>query len=242
MKHFNRLTIPEFENIVIRHIDKLFILPVVVLIPMSIFAIALTQWSLFQSNFSFSIKGIEFYLISFSNFKLLFTATLAICTAYWGILNIKQKIKQDKLLEWKMSMDERLKEKESTDYVMCREIKQIRAKIFNSLYPLNFQIQNKKELKKIFDLHFPKTLVCNFETRNHRRKSFNGIYPSEDFNYSFKSFQFIFFVVIDKWYKELPKDLEKIYKDSLKDIHRKIDQKTYEEKIKEEKTAVNTRS
>ncbi|MBI9069641.1 MAG: hypothetical protein JEZ09_20260 [Salinivirgaceae bacterium] len=223
---FNKYS-SELEHFVSLNIDKFFILPIVVLFPVSIISFVLTQIELFHYEFSFTREGLDFYCQSFSNFKLLFASTLAICTTYWGVLSIKQKIKQDKLAAWKEAMDERVEEKNEDNPIMCREIKQIRTYIFEDLYKLNFKIKNKKQFDFIFDKHFSK-LSGHFETCNKKRERFEKIYPNKDYSYSLEAFQFIFFTMITKKYDGFTKYLQNKYKTSIK-VHKIVNQKKYQE-------------
>ncbi|MDP4202565.1 MAG: hypothetical protein Q8861_07700 [Bacteroidota bacterium] len=215
---FRRKTgyIGSFEKIISYNIDKFFILPIVVLFPISIYSIILTQIEMFSCKLSFTSDGLHFYLDSFSDFKGLFTSTLMICTAYWGILSLKQKIKQDELREWKDSLNERLNIIKERDFVMYREIDRMKKNLFNDLYDRKFHLNNKKQVREFFTSHFAPTIIGHFETGHDCYKKYEKTYPDENYSFSVKDFKFVFYAMCP-CSKMAMAHLEELYIEGMKD-------------------------
>ncbi|WP_125344669.1 hypothetical protein [Tenacibaculum singaporense] len=189
---------------------------------MSILALISIHGKLADFELKLSPSGIDNYLSFFGDYKYLFTGTIATCSAYFGLLRVKatldsniEKIRQDRFSEWKTIVQVRCNEIESLDPKMTREIIKIRLPIYNYLYDKNFEIKNIDELTEIFNANVS-DLVGFFEDTNKRQQSL-GVYPSREYSYSFDSFRFIFYGMLDSWYEEMINDLEALYIQNLPD-------------------------
>ena len=58
-------------------------------------------------------------------------------------------------------------------------------------------------------------LVGFFENTNKRQQDLGGIYRNDRHSYSFDSFRFVFFGMLDSWYEKLIEDLENLYIENL---------------------------
>ena len=199
---------------------------------MSTIALIVIHCGLSELDISFSPNGLETYLSTFGKYKALFTGTIAVCAAYFGLQRVKvseeanrEKIKQDYFNEWKIVIQVRAAEVDKNDKFMLREIVQIRHSLFNDLYNLKFEIINKNKLTEIFDKHF-KSKVRFFEEQNDKHIGMGAAYPDENYSYSFNAFLFIFWGMIDKGYDNLGKDLKEIYLKNM-DSMRFIDKANY---------------
>ncbi|MCG8750554.1 hypothetical protein [Tenacibaculum finnmarkense] len=187
---------------------------------MSILALISIHGKLADFDSKFSPSGIDNYLSSYANYKYLFTGTIATCSAYFGLLRVKatldsnlEKIKQDRFSEWKTIVQIRCGEIESLDPKMTREIIKIRLSIYNFLYDKNFKIQNINELTEVFNAYVS-SLVGFFENTNKRQQQL-GVYRNERHSYSFDSFRFVFYGMLDSCYEEMINDLEELYIQNL---------------------------
>jgi hypothetical protein len=199
---------------------------------MSTIALIAIHWSLSELDIAFSPDGLETYLSAFGKYKALFTGTIAVCAAYFGLQRVKvseeanrEKIKQDYFNEWKTIIQVRAAEVDENNKFMLREIVKIRHSLFNDLYDLKFEISNKNEMTEIFDKHL-KSRVSFFEEQNDKHIGMGGAYPDENYSYSFSAFLFIFWGMIDKGYDTLGKDLKEIYLENM-DSMRFIDKANY---------------
>jgi hypothetical protein len=194
-----------------------------VLLSMSLIAIIVIHWKMFDYSISFTPKGLETYLSLYGDYKALFTGTIATTAAYFGLLRVKvseeanrEKIKQDYFNEWKTVIQVRAAEVDRNDKLMLREIVKIRHSLFNDLYKLNFEISDKNKLTEIFNKHI-KSRVRFFEEQNDKHIGMGGAYPDSNYSYSFDAFRFIFLGMIDKAYDEIEKDLKEIYLENMDD-------------------------
>ncbi|WP_109831117.1 hypothetical protein [Reichenbachiella versicolor] len=199
---------------------------------MSLVALVAIHWQLLELEFSFTPSGINNYLSSYATYKALFTGTIATCAAYFGLLRVKvsedanrEKIKQDYFNEWKITFQVRSSEVERKDGRMIGELTKVRRALFNDLYSLKFNIQNKEELTKVFDKHI-KPLVDFFETQNDRHVNLGGVYPDDQYSYSFDSFRFIFMGMTENYYDNIVQDLKELYLSGLNE-NRNIDAQMY---------------
>ena len=173
MKDFfkNKMIVLNKTNI----FNTLLVTIIVILISMSLLAIITIHWIFFDAkkySFSFSPDGINNYLKGFGNYKALFTSTVATIAAYFGLFRLKaatdanrDKIKQDRFLEWKTVLEVRLIEMEKKDPYMKREFIRLRYNYFKQLYDMNFSISTKEQLQQIFQTNFIK-IINSFETQN----------------------------------------------------------------------------
>ena len=190
---------------------------------MSLYALYVLHWKMFSSeNFKLSLTAdnAESYLSRYGDYKSLFTLTVATIAAYFGLQRLKvaadanrDKIKSDYFNEWKTVLDVRTLEIEKQDPLMRREFIKVRHKVFLDLYDMNFAIQNKDQLVKVFK-HF-KPRVDFFETQNEKNIQRGGVYPSNQFTYTFLNFHFLFAGCLDEAYSEMYSDLLELYCNSL---------------------------
>lgn len=214
-------------------LNKFLIAIIIILLFMSFLALFVIHYNLSNLEFSFSPVGIENYLSAFSKYKSLFAGTVATCTVYMGLLRVKatndgnrEKLKQDLFNEWKTVVQTRSNEIEKYDPFMIREIIRIRRGLFNSLYVINFKIEEKAQLKEIFE-KYVKNLISFFENQNNKYIDLGGIYPNNEHSYSFDSFRFLFYGMIDYWYDDMERDLKELYNENL-DSNRTISLNLYQ--------------
>lgn len=206
-----------------RILNILMIVIISILSIMSILALISIHGKLAVFDVKLTPTGIETYLSSFGTYKYLFTGTIATCSAYFGLLRVKatldsnlDKIKKDRFNEWKTIVQVRCSEIESLEPKMTREIIKVRRALYEDLYEKNFSIENKEELTEIFNAHIS-DLVGFFESTNKRQQALGGIYRNERHCYSFNSFRFLFYGMLDSWCDEMIEDLEALYIQNLPD-------------------------
>ncbi len=206
---------------------------IVILISMSLIAIATIHWTLFgKYSFSFSPEGIDIYLVSFGQYKGLFTATVTTIAAYFGLHRLKaatdansDKVRQDRFSEWKTVLDIRFIEIEKFDPYMKREFIRVRYNLFIQLYDRNFSIENNEQLTQIFQSTF-KEHARFFEENNTKYIGMGGVYRNEKHSYSFDSFRFLLLGSVDILYPSIVSDLQTLYLTAL-DPNRMIDFNLY---------------
>ena len=188
---------------------------------MSTIALTAIHWNLSELGIDFSPDGLETYLSGLGEYKALFTGTIAVCGAYFGLQRAKvsaeanrEKVKQDYFGEWKTVIQVRASEVDKYDKRMLREIVKIRHSLYNDLYELNMKISNKETLTKIFDKHV-KSRVRFFEEQNDKYIGMGGAYRIADNSYSYDTFRFIFLGMIDQGYDDLESDLKRLYLDNM---------------------------
>jgi hypothetical protein len=201
-----------------RIFNVLLLTSAVILILMSLLALILIHWTLWDYAFSFTPIGINNYLTAFGIYKALFTATVAVIAAYFGILRLTaatdaniQKMKQDRFSDWKTVLDVRFIETEKRDPLMKREFIRIRHNLFEQVYQRNFNLENNDHLNRTFQAVFPQELINFFETQNNVLVGVGAVYPNNNYAFSFDSFQFLFFGCFDIIYNEAREDLLNIY-------------------------------
>lgn len=206
---------------------------IVILILMSLIAIVTIHWTLFDKySFSFSPEGIDNYLVSFGQYKGLFTATVATIAAYFGLHRLKaatdansDKVRQDRFSEWKTVLDIRFIEIEKYDPYMKREFIRVRYNLFRQLYDLKFSIENNAQLTQIFLSTFQE-LARFFEEQNNKYIGMGGAYPNNTHSYSFDNFRFLFLGSVDIIYPSIVSDLQTLYLAAL-DPNRMINANLY---------------
>lgn len=206
---------------------------IVILILMSLIAIVTIHWTLFDKySFSFSPEGIDNYLVSFGQYKGLFTSTVATIAAYFGLHRLKaatdansDKVRQDRFSEWKTVLDIRFIEIEKYDPYMKREFIRVRYNLFRQLYDLKFSIENNAQLTQIFQSTFQE-LARFFEEQNNKYIGMGGAYPNNMHSYSFDNFRFLLLGSVDIIYPSIVSDLQTLYLAAL-DPNRMINANLY---------------
>ncbi|KJJ39311.1 hypothetical protein [Aequorivita vladivostokensis] len=198
-------------------LNVLMITIISILCLMSILALISIHGKVFGMASDFSPKGIDTYLSAYLPNKYLLTLTIATCSAYFGLLRVKatldsniEKIKQDRFSEWTTIVQIRCNEIALIDPKMTREIIRVRRAIFNFLFDKDFNIKNVGELTELFNKNIAES-VGFFETTNSRHHKYGGIYRNDKHSYSFDSFRFIFYGMLENWYDEMIDDLENLY-------------------------------
>jgi hypothetical protein len=200
-------------------LNGLLLTAIAILIIMSLLALLFIHWTLsLKYAFSFSPNGINTYLTALSDYKALFTGTIATMAAYFGLHRLKvatdanlQKVKQDRFSEWKSVLDIRFIEIEKQDPFMKREFIRIRHNLYEQLYDRNFNVVDNAQLTQIVQVIFPPTLINFFEIQNNKHIGMGGVYPNNTYAYSFDSFQFLFLGCLDNVYAESRADLLTYY-------------------------------
>ena len=193
--------------------NVLFLVIIAILTLMSLAAIVFIHWTFFDiTKYSISITpiGINNYLSAYGNYNALFAATIATIAAYFGLLQLKDKLKQDRFSEWKTVLDIMFIEIEKFDPYMRREFTRVRYSLFRQLYNLNFNIENNAQLTQIFQTTFQDRVIF-FETQNNKHIGMGGAYPTDRYSYSFNSFQFLLRGCFDNVYTEINNDLLNLY-------------------------------
>lgn len=199
-------------------LNTLFLIIITILIVMSLLSMVIIHWTFFrQSSFSFTPGGINNYLTRFGEYKALFTATVATFATYFGLHRLKaatdaniQKIKQDRFTEWKSVLDTRLVVIEDKDPFMKNEFIRIRYDLFEKLYDLDFNLENRSKMEEIFHVLF-NPLVNLFEQQNYKCIGMGGIYPNRTYAYSYDSFLYLFLTCVNKLYEDFESDLNSLY-------------------------------
>ena len=201
----------------------LMIIIITILLVMSSIALISIHGKLVDLPFEFTPFGIDNYLSSFGFYKYLFTGTIATCSAYFGLLRVKatldsniEKIKQDRFSEWKTIVQLRCNEIEYIDPKMTREIIKVRRAMYNYLYDKDFKINSIEELTPLFNDNIA-NLVAFFEDTNKRQQKLGTVYQNDRHTYSFNSFRFIFFGMIEGYYDNIINDLENLYIANLRE-------------------------
>jgi hypothetical protein len=193
---------------------------ITILIFMSLLALATIHWTLIDTySFSFNPKGINLYLTAFGQYKALFTVTIATIAAYFGLHRLKvateanlQKIKQDRFIEWKSTLDIRFIYSIKLDKAMNTEFIRIRYKFFESLYDNNFIIKDKNQLIEVFQKTFTPAIINFFESQNDKNIEMGAVYPNSNHSYSFDAFQYLFLGCLDdNSYINIFQDLKLLY-------------------------------
>lgn len=216
-----------------KSIEVVLILSMVFLWVMSGLALLTTKWTLIKDyEFSFSPKGLSTYISAFGNYGALFTGSVAVTVAYFGLgrLNAaieanKLKEKYDRFAEWRTVLDVRMIEVDKRDPKMKGVFAKVRFNLFSVLYELKFDISNKHELEKAFSLFREHT--SQMELFNNRYTAMRGCYPSTTYTYAFDSFRFLLLTSADIVYDDAAKDLLLMYCESLPS-DRIIDANNYE--------------
>ena len=198
--------------------EVIFLTIIIILVFMSFIALVSIHWALYNNySFSFSPVGINTYLTAFCQYKVLFISFITVITAYFGLLRLqvetdtnKDRIKQDRFLEWKTRLDILFVEIESRDPDMKKEFIKIRDKFFSQIYEINFSISNKEQLIQIFQKNFQGIIGC-FEIYNKRFIENGGFYQNQNSSYSFDSFRYLLLNSFDETYTDMKTDLEKLY-------------------------------
>ena len=199
---------------------------------MSTIALTAIHWNLSELEIDFSPDGLETYLSALGEYKALFTGTIAVCSAYFGLQRVKvsveanrEKIKQDYFGEWKTIIQVRAAVVDKYDKRMLMEIVKVRHSLYSDLYELNMKISTKEVLTKIFDNHI-KSRVRFFEEQNDKHIGMGGAYRDANHSYSYDAFSFIFLGMIDKGYDDLESDLNELYLNNM-DGNRNINFELY---------------
>lgn len=207
---------------------------VAILISISLLALAAIHWKLWDEYyFSFSPEGINTYLTSFGQYKVLFLATVTTIATYFGLQRLKaatdannDKLRLDRFSEWKTVLDIRFIEIEKHDPYMKREFVRVRYNLFRQLYNLNFSVTNNKQLTQIFISTF-QDIIRFLEEQNNKHLGMGGVYPNNTYSYSFDNFRFLFVGSIDTFYPEIVRDLQTLYLATL-DQNRIVDVGMYQ--------------
>lgn len=157
------------------------------------------------------------YLSALGEYKALFTATVATIAAYYGLWRFqvaadqnRDRLKQDRFIEWRSVLEVRFAEIDRYDPFMRREFVRVRLNLFNQLHDINFSIDNNQQLTAIFQNTF-RDLADFFETQNNRHIGMGGVYPNNTYSYSFDSFRFLLFGSVDNVYPAALTDLQTLY-------------------------------
>ncbi len=184
---------------------------------MSTIALIALHWNLSRLEISFTPEGFNYYLFSFSQYKALFTGTIAVCAAYFGLQRVKvseianrEKAKQDYFNEWRTVLQIRLSEIEKNNPIMFREIIRLRHSLYNILHEKKFNISNENDLNELLDNNI-QTLIPTFEMNNKKYIKIGGVYRDVNHSYSFDSFRFVFWSMIETGYDNLNNDLKQYY-------------------------------
>lgn len=175
------------------------------------------QFDLFNYPFNFSPKGLNEYLNSFFQYSGLFTATITLIVAYFGIKRFEaadtanyDKVKLDRYSDWKIVTDIRIDEIEENSKRFRREFYKIRYNLFMDLYLSNISIKDKNQLKKIFDLHF-KERIAFFDEMTKKNIGMGSIYRNEEYTYFFDDLYYIFVGSLNETYDSIYYDFKQLY-------------------------------
>jgi hypothetical protein len=201
-------------------LNSVFGVMVIILILASIFALLAIHLDLLTRRFTFSLLGLNNYLLAYGKYSSLFAGTIATTAAYSGIQRLKvaaeanqDKVRLDRYSDWKTILDIRFIETDKKDPLMKREFIRLRFKYFSSIYPSNFSINTYNELIQAFDIF--KSLINFFESSNEKHIRMGGVYLDANYSFSFDSFRFLFLGCIDSSYDTIELDLKQLYINQL---------------------------
>ncbi|MBL3548825.1 hypothetical protein [Chryseobacterium sp. KMC2] len=211
----------------------LIIIFAIILVLFSLTTFVIIQINLLKSDFSFTPKGLNFYLQDFADYNALFGATITLIIAYFGIKRLeaaetsnKDKLKLDRYNDWKIVTDIRIDEVHNLNERFRREFYKVRFNLFSDLYESNLSITNIDQLKYIFNKYF-RNYTNFFEEMTEKSLRMGHIYRDEQYTFFFDSFYYIVIGSLINEYPALQTDLKKLYIESLK-ADRIIDSKMFD--------------
>jgi hypothetical protein len=220
------------EHIGLKITNFILLIIVGILTSMSIVAVLAIHMDLSKQELIFSPESVNVYIASFGEYESLFAATLGVAGAYFAFLQLKSavntykdKIRYDYFTEWKITLEIRLREVEADEPYMNREFTKLRYQLFLQLYEMKFSILTREQLEQVFEQHF-KNEVGFLETKNKKHEGMGGIYPDQNYSYSFDNFRFVFLGCLNNFYEKIEADLQSIYVKNLPKP-RTIDQQAY---------------
>lgn len=201
-------------------LNNLFICIVYILLFTSTLAIIGIHWELASRPFLISPEGISNYLYQYGSYQALFTGTIATTAAFLGLKRLqvaaeanKDKLRQDRFVEWKAVLETRLLNIEKADPWMKRPFIKERWNLFCLLYTHDFNVTTKEQLLKAFDI-FGEAIQF-FESSNKSCMDKGEIYPNTDYAYGFDSFHYLMIGALNIVYENYYHDLRQAYLSKL---------------------------
>lgn len=171
-------------------------------------------------NFCTSLECIIRFKDVLLKHAVLIGAMLSIIVAYIAYRRLiaaeddnKKKDKQFMFSNWWAILESRLSEIEKEEPFMKKRFLGVRYKFFDLLYEQDFNISDKRVLKKVFK-PFEDLAIC-FEHQNPTYKNGNvdGNHP-----FSFQNFWFLFAGCTNTLYDNALSDCEELYKNAIKNV------------------------
>lgn len=180
-----------------------------------------------------SPQGFKTYLSLYNPFQVLFGSLFVVITAdlaieRLGLMSESNKnaalaslnsFKASSRTTWIQTVKEFYSEIRSKDPRICKEITRKSIEIHDYLFAIDYKISDEETLEDFFDRFFSDG-VSGFEQMNTVMLNV-GFYSDKNQSYSFDSFRYIFFVMInaDESYNGIAKDLEAIYKKMVQEFN-----------------------
>ena len=195
---------------------------VLVMIIISLWGLIIIHFSLAEYSFDFTPEGFDFYLMTVSRYKGLFLATITVIVAFCGLqswktasVNQKDRLRQDRFSEWKAALEYRFEYSDQNDPVIRKIFTTERWRIFNVLYQYDLKIENKNQLRYIFQMFFEKSM-SSMESKNIQYKVHHEVYPDKEYVYSYDSLRWILLGCLPgENYPGMDEDLKKYMIDCL---------------------------
>jgi len=190
-----------------------------VLLTLSLIALTFSFLEGLKYQFGFDSEGFQFYLSLYSPYSLLFGATFLVLTTNLAIerlaLLTESNIATFKIgnrQAWIDNANLLLEEIKESDPVMAKTIGKNIVDIYDVLFDTNYKLESKKDLEDFFNKFF-RDNVKLFEKHNSQHIQLGGVYRDKDYNYSYRSFLYIFanLVRVNESYLGLITDLKDLY-------------------------------
>ena len=190
-----------------------------VLLTLSLIALTFSFLEGLKYQFGFDSEGFQFYLSLYSPYSLLFGAAFLVLTTNLAIerlaLLTESNLATFKIGNrpvWIENANLLLKEIEEYDPKMAKTIRRNLVDIYDVLFEANYKLESKKALEDFFNKFF-RDNVKLFEKNNLEHIKSGGVYRDKDYNYSYRSFRYIFayLVRMNESYSGLTTDLEDLY-------------------------------
>lgn len=215
-----------------------------ILCVLSLIAFIFIHIDLAKRSFQFNLEGINNYFTALTEFKELFTGTITLIVAYYGIQRFqaaedanKDRIKLDRYTDWKNITETRMNEIKERNPNFSRVFSRLRFNLYNDLYEKQMAIYDNTELKKIYDKYFQKS-TAELEKTSSKYLSMGGIYPDKESAYFFDDFYIVFIDCLDSTYENIYDDIKSLYLQNM-DGGRVIDVDNYYKALAEAKGQVS---
>lgn len=119
-------------------LNNIFTCVVYILLAASVLILITIHWELMGSTFDITPDGIYYYLEKYAKYQFLFTGTVAATGAHLGLMRLKvtdeankDKLRQDRVMEWRSVLEGRFLDIEFTDPLMNRVFMKERLNLYS---------------------------------------------------------------------------------------------------------------